>query len=255
MSAKTHEKVSIIPAEDAPRTGEVVATDSATLMAVITRAASDPSIDVDKLERLTGLYERITSKSAEQSFNASLVAAQTEMRPVATDANNPQTRSRYASYLALDKALRPIYTRHGFSLSFNTADGAPEGHIRVVCEVGHNGGHTRHYQADMPADGKGAKGGDVMTKTHAFGAGVTYGQRYLLKMIFNVAVGADDDGNSGPGIERVNPTQLGDLRAHIESVGADLDRFLAHFGIETLADLPVRRLAEATTLLNQKARK
>lgn len=46
----------------------------------------------------------------------------------------------------------------------------------------------------MPADGKGAKGGDVMTKTHAAGSAMSYGQRYLLKMIFNLAVGDDDDG-------------------------------------------------------------
>jgi hypothetical protein len=52
----------------------------------------------------------------------------------------------------------------------------------------------------MPADGKGAKGGDVMTKTHATGAAVSYGQRYLLKMIFNLAVGeVDDDGNGASG--------------------------------------------------------
>jgi hypothetical protein len=49
----------------------------------------------------------------------------------------------------------------------------------------------------MPADGKGAKGGDVMTKTHATGAAMSYGMRYLLKMIFNVAIGEDDkDGNA-----------------------------------------------------------
>jgi hypothetical protein len=48
----------------------------------------------------------------------------------------------------------------------------------------------------MPSDGKGAKGGDVMTKTHATGAAMSYGARYLLKFIFNIAVGEEDsDGN------------------------------------------------------------
>jgi hypothetical protein len=48
----------------------------------------------------------------------------------------------------------------------------------------------------MPSDGKGAKGGDVMTKTHATGAAESYGMRYLLKMIFNIAIGEEDnDGN------------------------------------------------------------
>ena len=72
-------------------------------------------------------------------------------------------------------------------------------HVRVVCYVGHVGGHSRAYHVDMPADGKGAKGGDVMTKTHAVGAGMSYGMRYLLKMIFNIAIGEDDDDGNGAG--------------------------------------------------------
>jgi hypothetical protein len=157
------------------------------------RMARDPSIQVDKLERLMTLWERSEARKAEALFNGAMSAAQTEMRPVAADANNPQTRSKYASYQALDHALRPIYTTHGFGLSFDTAEGAPQDWVRVLCYVTHTGGHSRTYHADIPADGKGAKGGDVMTKTHAVGSAMTYGMRYLLKMIFNVAVGEDDD--------------------------------------------------------------
>jgi hypothetical protein len=118
------------------------------------------------------------------------------MGPIATDSNNPSTKSRYASYFALDKSLRPIYARHGFALSFGTGEIPQENYIRVLCYVSHSAGFTRTYHVDMPADGKGAKGGDVMTKTHAVGSGMTYGQRYLLKMIFNIAIGSDDDGNA-----------------------------------------------------------
>jgi hypothetical protein len=142
------------------------------------------------------MHERMTAKQSEERFNAALSTAQQEMRPVAADASNPQTKSKYASYAALDSVLRPIYTAHGFGLSFDTGEGAPTGWVRVLCYVTHSGGHARTYHADMPADGKGAKGGDVMTITHAVGAAMSYGMRYLLKMIFNVAVGEDDrDGN------------------------------------------------------------
>jgi hypothetical protein len=72
--------------------------------------------------------------------------------------------------------------------------------MRVLCDVS-RGGHVKTYQIDMPADGKGAKGGDVMTKTHAAGAAASYGMRYLLKMIFNVAVGEDDNDGNGAGRE------------------------------------------------------
>ena len=166
------------------------------LVAFIERAVHDTAIDVEKLDRLMQMHERATARVARERFNAAMTAAQKQMRPIAADADNPQTKSRYASYNALDRALRPIYTNHGFGLSFNTGDGAPVGWVRVLCDVTHSGGHEKQYKIDMPADGKGAKGGDVMTLTHATGAAASYGSRYLLKMIFNVSVGEDDrDGN------------------------------------------------------------
>ena len=170
--------------------------EGATLLSVISRAAADQGTDVEKMERLMLMYERVEAKRAESSFNDAMSDAQSRMRTIGADANNPQTRSKYASYGKLDKALRPIYTDNGFSLSFDTGNDAPEGCVRVLCYVSHKAGHSRTYHVDMPADGKGAKGGDVMTKTHAVGAGMSYGMRYLLKMIFNVAVGEEDvDGN------------------------------------------------------------
>ncbi len=168
-------------------------------LAMIERAARDPSIDVDKLDRLLQMRERENARVAEQAFNAALADAQTEMHPVAADSDNPQTRSRYASYAALDRAVRPIYTTHGFALSFNTADAPGPEQARILCDVCHAGGHTRRYHVDMPVDGKGARGGDVMTKTHAMGSGISYGMRYLLRMIFNLAIDQDDDGNAAGG--------------------------------------------------------
>ena len=150
---------------------------------------------IDVIERLAALQKDQLARQAEIEFNSAMNAVQSELGVIAPDLTNPQTRSRYASYAKLDRAIRPVYIKHGFSLSFDTAD-APSETVRVVCYVSRTG-HTRRYQVDMPADGKGAKGGDVMTKTHASGAAMSYGMRYLLKCIFNIAVGEDDnDGNS-----------------------------------------------------------
>lgn len=180
------------------------------------RLAKDPSVDVAKLEKLMELSERARAQQAKGAYAIAMAEAQAEIRPIAADANNPQTRSKYASYAALDRALRPVYTRHGFALSFGTGDTAKPEHVRVTCEVSHIGGHTSERHIDMPADGKGAKGGDVMTKTHATGSAASYGMRYLLKMIFNVAVGEDDDdGNSAAD---VGPRITDDQAANLDSL-------------------------------------
>ena len=169
-----------------------VATPMSLLEMAVTNNAS-----MDTIERLVALQEHMMEQQARQAFSAAMSRAQAEMGRISTDATNPQTHSKYATYAAIDRELRPIYSRNGFALSFDTAEGPTEDTIKVLCNVSHEAGHTKVYQAVMPADGKGAKGGDVMTKTHATGAAMSYGMRYLLKMIFNVAIGeADTDGNT-----------------------------------------------------------
>lgn len=160
------------------------------------RIAISQNSAIDVIERLAALQEKAMAREAEIDFNEAMNRVQQQIKRVAPDLENPQTRSRYASYAAIDRKIRPIYSEAGFSLSFDTADCPLEQHIRVVCYVALRG-HTRRYQVDMPADGKGAKGGDVMTTTHAAGAAMSYGMRYLVKGIFNIAVGDEDqDGNS-----------------------------------------------------------
>ncbi len=235
---------------------EPLSGDASSLMEVIGRAARDPNTDVDKLERLMGLYERVEGRKAEQAFNDAMNAAQTDIRPIAADASNPQTRSTYASYHALDRAVRPIYTKHGFSLSFDTGAAAHDSHIKILCYVSHKDGHSRTYQADVPADGKGAKGGDVMTKTHAMGSAMSYGQRYLLKLIFNIVVGDDDDGNrAGGGDGPIDQMQMDKLRDLIERTGTDIEKFCAFMKVEALKDITVKSFPRAIEALNMKARK
>lgn len=223
---------------EAVQSNALAHTDPATMVSIIERAARDESVDMDKLERLMAMHERIVAKQAEQSYTVSMAQAQAEMSPIAADATNPQTRSKFASYMALDRALRPIYTKHGFSLSFDTEDTDKADMVRVVCHVSHRDGHTRKHHADMPADGKGAKGGDVMTKTHATGSAMSYGMRYLLKLIFNVAVGEhDDDGNKAAQTQRITESQVADLQSLIDETNSDKAAFLKFAKVERLEDI------------------
>jgi hypothetical protein len=239
MTTQTKTKAS----EPLPGTSTSLApvSDAASLLAVISRGASDPTMDINKLERLTAMYEQIVTRQAEGAFNVAMSVAQSQMGRIATDSSNPQTRSRYASYGALDRAVRPIYTQHGFALTFGTGDAPAPEMIRVVCDVS-LGGFTRRYHVDMPADGRGAKGGEVMTRTHATGSAITYGRRYLLAMIFNLATGEDDDGNrAGDTGSRLSREQIENLKDKLQACGANEARFLKYAGGERFEDLPAAK--------------
>lgn len=227
-------------------------SDTAAMIHMIERMARDPSIDLARLQMFIELRLKLEDREAARQFDEAMADAQAEMRPVAADAANKQTNSKYASYAALDRALRPIYSKHRFGVSFNTGKDAPEGYVRVLAAVT-RGGHTRDYHIDMPADGKGAKGGDVMTKTHATGSAATYGRRYLLTMIFNIAVG-DDDGNAAGG-ETITAAQADALKCLVAEVAVDLPKFLKYFKIESIEDLPAKNYQRAVDAVEAKRKK
>lgn len=230
------------------------------LLAIIERVACDPAADIAKMRELLELRVSLQAAEAKRQFGIAMSAAQEEMEPVRSDCHNKQTHSNYASYPALDRALRPIYTKHGFALTFDTVPGAPDGEVHIICDATHNAGHERRYHLEMSADGKGAKGGDVMTRTHATGAALTYGQRYLLKMIFNIAVENDDDGNKAAKPKEpvkpnepsgfINDQQTQTVLDLIARVGADTRRFCEFLKIDGVALLPASQYQRAIDALN-----
>lgn len=254
QAMETHEMNAVAPREQT----QVAGPDADSLMTAIIRAATDTTVDIERFRALMAMRKELEVEQAEREFDAAMSACQQAMEPVRTNAKNIQTKSTYADYAALDAALRPIYTTHGFSLTFNTAEGAPEGHVRIVAKIAHAGGHRERPHIDMPADGKGAKGGDVMTKTHATGSAITYGRRYLLGMIFNIAVGKDDDGNGASDAgsnEPINSDQVKEIRRLIEETGADIEKFCAYLKVESIPEITERRFPAAIAALKAKGRK
>lgn len=223
--------------------------------AALIKMATESGAGVEVIEKMVQMYNQERDDSRRQEFNQAMTAAQMEMRPVSADATNPQTHSKYASYPQLDNKLRPIYTRHGLGLSFNTEPVTGEEElIRVICIVMHQGGFERLYSIEMPCDGKGAKGGAVMTKTHAAGSAVSYGMRYLLKMIFNVSVGeADDDGNAaGGGI--ITDEQAAYIKAKIKESKMEqgrIDGMLKFADCDSIESIPLSKYAKVRSVCDK----
>jgi hypothetical protein len=176
---------------------------------IITKVASVKDVDVDKLERLMKIQEEWEKRQAATHFNEQMALAQGAMTQISKDSANPLTRSTYASLEALDQAIRPIYTQHGFSVAFNdeTPDERRDGWLRLIAYVS-NGAETRPYTKWIPWGTTGIRGQTAMTATHASIGAVTYGRRALLKMIFNLAE-EEDDGNMAGGRKRAKTEMEG----------------------------------------------
>jgi hypothetical protein len=164
---------------------------------IIARVAAVKTLtsdDVEKLQRMMTMQEELEKRQAAARYNENMSLAQSEMTRISKDSANPVTRSKYASLEALDAEIRPIYTKYGFSVSFNdeTPDDRPDW-LRLMAYVA-NGPEIRKFTKWIPVSTTGIRGQQAMTPTHASIASVTYGRRALLKMIFNLAE-EDTDGN------------------------------------------------------------
>ncbi|HEU4804477.1 MAG TPA: ERF family protein, partial [Nitrobacter sp.] len=220
------------------------------------RAATDPAVDVDKLERLLAMQERVLARDAEQAFHEAMKAAQEDIKPVVANKKNPQTKSDYADLEALSDAIDPIIRSHGFTPSFGSDASPLPDHYRVTCRLAHTAGHARDYHADVPIDTTGIKGERNKTTTHGWGSAMTYGRRYLKLLAFDVTVTTkatrDDDGNAAGNGAPINKEQVAILNGLADAVGADKIGFCRCLKIDAIPDLPQFRYTEAVSLLTAK---
>lgn len=176
-----------------------------TLVNFIERAARDPEIDIGKMEALLRMQREVMREQARREFDMAMSAAQAEMEPVVRDAQNEQTRSRYARLETIDTQMRPIYTRHGFSVRYGAAEQPRDGWIKITCTVAHAGGHSEVHCLDSPLDSAGVRGVANKTAVQSVGSAITYLRRYLLCMVFNIVLTNEDDDGEAAGFRRATP--------------------------------------------------
>jgi hypothetical protein len=223
---------------------------SASLLEVISRAASDPSVDIDKLERLLAAQERIEAKNAKQAF----VAAKLAMRPmlpvidmrgriVIKDKSSGEViqETPFARFEDIHAAVVPILTEHGFDLSFRNGL-AEDGKVRVTTILTHEAGHSEETYFDLPHDSSGSK-----NAVQAVGSSTSYAKRYGVLSILNIRVaGEDDDASTAVAENAISVKQYDELQKLITSTQSDTERF-EKFLINAKRLKPGERLEDLST--------
>ena len=218
--------------------------------------ALEKGVSPDILKQMMDLRDREEARIAERAFAAAMVAAQAEMPQVVRNAKNTQTNSLYAKYETISEAIQPIITKHGFACMFSEGKADQPNHIRTLCDVVHEAGHTKQFYADIPFDNVGMKGNANKTNTHAYGSTKSYGKRYLKCEIFDVAVkNQDDDGQAAGDGAVISVEQRDTLLALINETGTDVVKFCEWAKVEAVADLLARHYDKAVGVLQARKEK
>jgi hypothetical protein len=228
------------------------AVQSDPIFALIERAATDPNFDVAKMEKLLEMQERQQASNAKSAFNRDFVAAKKAIKPLVRNKYNQQTKSHYVDLDAVADAIDPILADHGFAPTFGTAASDMEGHYKMVCDLLHEDGHERHYEANIPVDATGIKGTRNKTDTHAFGSSTTYGRRYLKLMIFDIATKDDDGNGAGPQPETLGPEEMTVLDDLIKATGTDRTKFFKYAKVDGMADIHLKNFEPLKKILEAK---
>ncbi len=223
-----------------------------TPLASILERAIDKGVDADTVGKFLAMQEREQANRAREAYNVAMKACQEDMPTVVRDRKNDHTKKMYATLESVSQTIKPVYTKHGFSLSYGTLQSPKDNHVRIVCDCMHEAGHTQQYQLDCPYDTDGAKGTANKTPIQGMGSAVSYGRRYLKLMIFDVVIAEEDNDGNGA---KVTEDHIVTLNEWIESTNTDLVRFLAWLNIESLADMPLKQFGKALSELKRKAGK
>jgi hypothetical protein len=166
------------------------------LVLMIERLVTNRDVDVEKLERVIALQERIIDRNAKAAFVAAFARMQPELPEMDENgrilARDGSVQSTYARNEDIQRVLKPILAKHGFGLSFRT-EWPDTATLKVVGMLAHVEGHTRESAFQATADTSGSK-----NAIQALGSSVSYGHRYTTKDLLNVTSRKqDNDGQGG----------------------------------------------------------
>ena len=221
-----------------------------TIINVIARAAADPNVDIDKLERLLEMQERVITRTARAAYYSALAEMQPNL-PVVSERGgikdrNGNIQSTYALWEDVNEAIRPILAEHGFALSFKVR--RTENEITTTGILSHRDGHREETELSLPSDTSGSK-----NAVQSVGSSTSYGKRYTAFALLNItSSGEDDDGQSGGAPMPINAEQFDVLNGLADAVGANKPNFCKFLKVNSLKELPTSKYDIALSRLKEK---
>lgn len=186
-----------------------------------------------------------------------LAKAQGEIRGAVKDSTNPHFKSKYADLASVWDACRLPLSKHGLAV-IQTTEPTDNGRVRVITTLAHSSGQWVRGTLDVAP---------TQNTPQGMGSALTYCRRYALAAMVGVAPDDDDDGNAAssrngngnghppPRNEYITAAQKNELVALMRETDADVPKYLAYLGVESLDAIPAALFANAREALEKKRKR
>lgn len=229
-----------------------VAMREPTAMEMIAAVLERSDLDVQKLEKVIELKERLDAKAAEREFNIAMAELQNELPQIDKLARGQN--SKYARLEDIDSVIRPMLASRGFSRSM-TEEGRTDSHVSFALKIRHRAGHVEVTRGTFSIDKSATSsrtGGSVRTPTQDDGSTRSYAERYLLCDALGIVTRGVD--NDGARTEVISKDQVRDIEIALKDTKSDTAGFLKYMGVASIAEIRLADLKKATTAIEQKRR-
>ncbi|HET9320025.1 MAG TPA: ERF family protein [Bryobacteraceae bacterium] len=205
------------------------------LLAMIAALTRDPSVQIEKMEKLLEMRERIQQQEAEKAFTEAMNRVQEKVPPIYKtrkiyEKNGGGVRSMYANLEDVDKLLRPLTLAEGFMLSYTTDPTSTDKLVKLQLVVKHYRGHKETYDLALPVEDS-----KLRSDVQDVAAAVSFGRRILMCLAFNI-VTLETDINGEQPSELLTEEQVEVIRGLLEKCNLPEHdgKFLAWAGADQL---------------------
>lgn len=225
----------------------------ASMLQVIASAAANPDCDVQKMQALLAMQDKLIEREARQEFSAAMAAACGEIPQVeknGTVSLGGKGGYKFSKWEDMDRVIRPVLAAHSLRLSFNTRSAESGNNKVIVGTISHANGQSQSAEIELPIDA-----GQGRNPLQGFGSTISYGKRYCAEMLLNI-VRSDED-NDGryrqqQEVPRIDAEQKDEIIELLQMSGKDTSRFLAWIGAPTVDEMTQPQFQRARAAL-QKA--
>lgn len=200
-------------------------------LSVIQQMVTSGNFDVSVARELLEMQKDFMRHQAVINYNNDFALMSKEI-PVIAKSKKAHTTS-YAPLEDIVKVVQPILSKYGFSVSFTTSQDGLDA-VTVNCSLQHKDGHSTSTSLMLPTKAV----NNSMNAMQAIGAAISYGKRYTICGILNIATAQDDDNNGfavNAKIESakrpVSDKQLATAIEQINNKERDLTEFLNRYDL------------------------
>lgn len=238
-----------IAAHDAP-----ISDQAASMLAIVARAAADPQVNVEKMNALLDMQERIIGRQALAEFNSAFSRLAGKLPRIKRDGTvayedkiTGKTKSafKFARWEDIMRVIAPLLDDEGFALTFKAAPRQGDGGgLLVTGKLLHVGGHSEEASIPLPLDSSGGK-----NNLQGYGSTFSYGKRYTATMLLNIVTEGEDDCGVRGAMEFINADTAAKITAELNRRKIPFAAFCDLLGVNSIEEIEVKNLPQARNAL------